>query len=492
MWILKDRKRLEVKDVFNNSNELLEYIKKENDKINTKNERIIKQIKDMYNRMVVEDGLIKFNRFSRWYPKQMGFKQKNILQTEFWLERGWSEEETNKTISNIMIDRAGKSSHTKRKNKNYIIINEITKFKYKTVEFESSVHPICNHCGTNLDLHKVNVHNRVDEFFYRIDGCSNNECKSHNMNKTDKYKTYLPDDVANYKLEELSKIINESNPLCINYWLRKGLSEDESKLEISKIQSYNSKKVKNRFIPSRENLKELGYSNEEIRDILLTPSSVEFWLKKGYSRDDAKIMVTKNQSNAAKYVNYEKRLLPSNIDYWINKGLNYQQAKDKVKKSQTTFSKEICIQKYGEEEGLKRFVDRQNKWLSNITRNNFSIISQELFWSILKTGEVINDEVYFATYKNGELDDSGVNNEYRLKLNTSFILPDFFVKNKGKIIEFDGTYYHRPTPENLLRESIRDKNIINSGYKVLHISESEYKKDKQSVLYKCLDFLDKL
>jgi very-short-patch-repair endonuclease len=77
-------------------------------------------------------------------------------------------------------------------------------------------------------------------------------------------------------------------------------------------------------------------------------------------------------------------------------------------------------------------------------------------------------------------------------LNTSFILPDFFVKNKGKIIEFDGTYYHRPTPENLLRESIRDRNIINSGYKVLHISESEYKKDKQSVLYKCLDFLDKL
>lgn len=492
MYILKDRKLLEVRDVFIDSNELLEYIKKENDKINTKCERIFTLINEMYNRMVVEDGLIKFNRFNRWYPKQMGFKRKNILQKEFWLERGWSEEETNETISNIMLERANKSLDTKRKNKNDIIINEITKFKYKTVEFETNIHPICNCCGSNLGLHKINIQNRIDEFFYKIDGCSNNLCESHSMNKTDKYKAYLPEDVANSKIETLNKIINESNPLCINYWLKKGLSEDDSKSEISKIQSYNSKQVKNRFIVSRENLKELGYSDEEISSILLTPASIEFWMNKGYSRDEAKMMVTKNQSNAVKYVDYEKRLLPSNINYWVNRGLNYQQAKDKVKESQTTFSKEICIQKYGEEDGLKRFTDRQNKWLSNYTRNNFSIISQELFWSIIETGELTNDEVYFATYKNGELDDSGVNNEYRLKLNTSFILPDFFVKNKGKIIEFDGTYYHRVTPENLLRESIRDRNIINSGYMVLHISESDYKKNKQSVINKCLDFLGKL
>jgi very-short-patch-repair endonuclease len=71
------------------------------------------------------------------------------------------------------------------------------------------------------------------------------------------------------------------------------------------------------------------------------------------------------------------------------------------------------------------------------------------------------------------------------------ILPDFIDLAKRKIIEFDGTYYHRLTPENSLREEKRDKMINESGYEVLHISEIEYKNNKQKIIDKCIAFLNK-
>lgn len=71
------------------------------------------------------------------------------------------------------------------------------------------------------------------------------------------------------------------------------------------------------------------------------------------------------------------------------------------------------------------------------------------------------------------------------------ILPDFIGLANRKIIEFDGTYYHRLTPENSLREEKRDKMIIESGYEVLHISEYGYKNDKQEIIDKCVAFLNK-
>ena len=71
----------------------------------------------------------------------------------------------------------------------------------------------------------------------------------------------------------------------------------------------------------------------------------------------------------------------------------------------------------------------------------------------------------------------------------SFILPDFFIKNKNKIIEFDGTYFHRDNVENKKRETKRDKSIVSSGYEVLHIKELDYKKNKEEIIKICINFL---
>ena len=286
--------------------------------------------------------------------------------------------------------------------------------------------------------------------------------------------------------------IKQRNRLCEEYWINKGYTKEEAINEISKQQQKSSKCVKTYHGKSKKMLADKGYSEEDIKRICLTPTNIEFWVNKGYSENEAKDIISKNQIEAAKQVDFEKRLLPSNIEYWVEKGFNYEQSKKLVSERQTTFSLEICIEKYGEEDGLKIFNKRQIKWLSNYKKNNFSKISQKLFWDILETEpKMKNKNIRFATYDNGVIDNSGKNNEHRLVLMNGVILPDFIDLDLKKIIEFDGTYYHRNTPENSLREEKRDEMIIESGYQVLHVSEYDYKNYKQEIINKCITFLNK-
>jgi hypothetical protein len=294
------------------------------------------------------------------------------------------------------------------------------------------------------------------------------------------------------ELGKRNEELKQRNRLCVEYWINKGYTKEEAINEISKQQQKSSKCVKTYHGKSKQMLANKGYSEEEIKRICLTPTNSEFWVNKGYSENDAKEIISKNQTEAAKQVDFEKRLIPSNIEYWVERGFNYQQAKLKVTERQTTFSLDICVQKYGEEDGLKRFNERQIKWLTNYKKTNFSKISQTLFWDILESEPTMkNNNIFFATFKNGFKDDSGKNNEYRLSLLNGVILPDFIDLAKRKIIEFDGTYYHRLTPENSLREEKRDKMILESDYQVLHISEYDYKNNKQVIINKCIAFLNK-
>jgi len=59
------------------------------------------------------------------------------------------------------------------------------------------------------------------------------------------------------------------------------------------------------------------------------------------------------------------------IEYYLNKGMTEEEAAIALTERQTTFSLEICIEKYGEEEGLKRWQERQNTWHSNFKKSNY-------------------------------------------------------------------------------------------------------------------------
>lgn len=177
------------------------------------------------------------------------------------------------------------------------------------------------------------------------------------------------------------------------------------------------------------------------------------------------------------------------IEYYLNKGMSRQDAEKALFNRQAVGRLDKFIERYGEEDGIKRWKERQEKWLKSYKRVNFSKISQELFWSISNELGDIN-QIYFAELdedKNPDL--SGRNHELRLNLECT-ILPDFVDMKRKKVIEFDGTYWHGEVGHgNKERERMRDDMIIANGFEVLHVNESDYKNNPQREIDRCIRFL---
>lgn len=307
------------------------------------------------------------------------------------------------------------------------------------------------------------------------------------------------------ELEKRNKELKQRNRLCEEYWINKGYSKEEAIKEISKQQKEASKCVKTYHGKSKKMLREKGYSQEEINRICLTPTKTEFWVNKGYSENEAKDIISKNQIEAAKQVDFEKRLLPSNIQYWVNKGFSNKESKEKVSKHQTTFSLEKCVEKYGEEEGLIKFTERQVKWQKTLYKNGklksgYSEVSQELFYKLIENVD-INDINYFIFAKKG--------GEFVLSDDNGFYRYDFTDLKNKKIIEYNGDDYHgnpnkykatdypNPFRKNLTAQDIwnRDKHkkllAEQHGFEVMVIWDSEYRLgNKQEIINKCIAFLN--
>lgn len=262
------------------------------------------------------------------------------------------------------------------------------------------------------------------------------------------------------------------------------LCSDSDKFETSKnsgkhMKEEKYKKMFSEKLKGENNPNHKTKTTEEQRK-MRSPFSKEF-LK--YDNENQVIEFSKKVSES---IGPEKR--PTRVEYWLKRGFSEEESIKIISENQKTFSLEKCIEKYGEEKGKERWMKRQEKWIKNYKKSNFSMVSQKLFWSIYEKLEDEN-EIYFATLKNGITDFTGGNNEYRMKLENIVLLPDFYVKNKNKIIEFDGTYYHRNNPENKKRSLIRDQELINEGFEIFHVSEYEYSKNPEKVLSECLEFL---
>lgn len=275
----------------------------------------------------------------------------------------------------------------------------------------------------------------------------------------------------------------------VNFWVKRGLTEEESKQKIKEMK----------------------------------PNLVEYWLSRGFSADESKLKTELHLMNTErafivkhgkedgvklfreKKVKDGKLHSQRSVEYWINKGFSIEGAKEKVSESQNMFSLIKCIEKYGDEEGVRIFTDRQNKWQESLTKNGnmkmgYSKISQELFYSILDTYEIgCKDKLKFATH----------NGEFKLDNPSGGVyVYDFIDVTNNKIIEYNGDMYHAnpkkyketDTPHPYRKnktsleiwESDRNKTTVanNSGYEVLVIWDSEYRwGNKEKIIKKCLNFL---
>ena len=271
-----------------------------------------------------------------------------------------------------------------------------------------------------------------------------------------------------------------------------GLTEDEYADWTKENSRIKKKKTEKSFAQKREADPDFDKKNSRY--------CKEFWIEKGFSLDESTIFsYNETQKNRDKFKkiltddpNYMKGKSWVSEEYWINKGYSKEEAKKIVSEKQSTFSLEKCVEKYGEEEGRRKWVERQDKWNKNYKKTNFSKKSQDLFWSIVERFPLVKGlNPSFATYVNGIKDESGINNEVTIKTNRISVKPDFLVGNK--IIEFDGVYWHdhkrRNKPENKKREENRDFELKDSGYSILRISELDYDRNKQSTIERCIEFI---
>lgn len=128
----------------------------------------------------------------------------------------------------------------------------------------------------------------------------------------------------------------DSSPMCVEFWLKSGLSNEEA---VYKIRSFRK-------------------------------CNVEFWLESGFTYDEAKLKVTQFQKKNSIKGSEKRRENPekyshtynTKIEYYLNQGMSHKEAELALSERQTTFSKEICIEKYGNVKGLSTWQNRQDNW----------------------------------------------------------------------------------------------------------------------------------
>jgi len=301
------------------------------------------------------------------------------------------------------------------------------------------------------------------------------------------------------------------------YWILRGWSSEESYIKSKENKQKNCKSVYSRnFWLEKVNpatntyytIEEADYERNSRR-----PIRKEYWLKKGYSKKESIKLAeeTKNSNNKKG----AKNNLKSNVrritskrcsEYYTARGYSEEEAKELVSKEQKHFSKKICIEKYGHEKGLKIWQDRQNKWQNTLNSKSSEEIARINKLKLFKGGSVSRGELQL--YEQLQEEKIPCKKQYAIKKDdTNYYVYDIVLGNK--IIEYNGDFWHA-SPKQYKPDDVvklpnntttakeiwkKDQQKIefakHKGYEVLVVWESDFKDNKEEVLTKCIQFLTK-
>jgi G:T-mismatch repair DNA endonuclease (very short patch repair protein) len=230
----------------------------------------------------------------------------------------------------------------------------------------------------------------------------------------------------------------------------------------------------------------------------VSPFSPTFYLNKNpeLTVEEAKILAEKKMAEQ-KVVSWVKE------EYWTKKGFTQEEAKKIISEKQSTFSLEKCVEKHGDEEGMKIWKTRQDNWKSKVFNDKthisrgYSKIGEEFVNSII---EILNKMGYDSSNilhgKNEKFIKTKEGNVYKYDLTFS---------DSKKIIEFNGDFWHANPilfegeylnkPKKMTANEIWEydsrkiKAAEDRGYKVFVIWEREYRKNKPLAIKSCLDYI---
>lgn len=363
--------------------------------------------------------------------------------------------------------------------------------------------------------------------------------------KKNKYRTVdywiinfnLTEEEALIKIKEYSA---QSSRFNKQYWIKTGLTEDEAIKKVSEIQRNNSSKI------SKESRKKIGKNSAEtrIKNGTSRSSSIfckEYWINKGFFEEEAIEKISKNQTDNSLKFNEKRKENPerysdiskTQLKYWLKKGFSEEEAKLALKERQQTFTLEKCIKRYGEEEGTKKWQERQEKWQNTLNSKSeeekIKINKAKGFTykdALDKYGKIWADNFIINKIENRTKNSGSLSkisqvlfkylsvkypdalfgkNEKKIVCNNKVYSLDFFINNK--CIEFNGDYWHGnplfyKADEYLIRkhcsvgeiwknDKIRYENLKSiHNIDVLVIWENDFKKNKKEIIEKCLLFLE--
>jgi len=481
---------VEFNEYFKTIYELKSFIRDNNKFINV--DSLNDKIEKIYEDLILLDHSIKSSILSWFIVDKFNFEYKRPNNLNFWLERGYGLTEFNEY---------NKSDKLKPLND-----NEINKFQFKSLKFESKGKPTCNLCSSDLII-KPTIGR------YEITGCSNDNCTTHSNDTilTVTHLAFLPLDLYNKK----NSRTNLSYKNCPEYWLLKGFTYQESLDKVKDIK----KQVSEISVGSVDYYRIVSdLTDSQIKDLLseYTNLSKKYWINKGYSEEESVNIISELQrKNSNKGVELRKKFperytatTETQIGYWLKKGFSQEESLLKLNQRQSTFTLDKCIEKYGEEEGEKIFNERQLKWQKSLSsggnlKMGYSKVSQDLFSKILESyTKEDKDNIFFATH----------NKEFVLEKDngdSGIWLYDFVDTINKKIIEYNGDDYHgnpnkyksddnpHPFRKYVTAQDIWDKDkrkvdtAINNGFEVLTIWDSEYRwGDKKEIINKCINFIN--
>ncbi len=218
-------------------------------------------------------------------------------------------------------------------------------------------------------------------------------------------------------------------------------------------------------------------------------------------------VISKQAASREKNNNYTTR-----VSYWTSKGFTLDEAIEKVKERQRTFSLQICITKYGEQEGYKIWKQRQELWLNTLYGDMTPEEYKELVerktialrrgWSQLALELFINLEHEMAEFACQERPEEPIiivsdGSDFSFRV-------DYRLGNR--VIEFNGDDVHAnprfykpgdtsrgivtyPVEQIWARDAAKQQMIRDSGYKLLVVWEHDFKWKREETIKKCREFL---
>lgn len=179
--------------------------------------------------------------------------------------------------------------------------------------------------------------------------------------KIKNYKKLYGDDPLIIYTDEQRKSISvgvkknyKGSPYTLSFWMNKGYSEVDAKTKIDESRPSNKKY----WIKKYGKIEGLNKYNEfRTRKYTLENYIEKYGIKRGNEKYNS-------------YLNNKKKSSSMCKEYWIERGFSENDAINQVSIRQTTFSKDILIDKYGYNKGIKIWKQRQTEWQNTLNEKS--------------------------------------------------------------------------------------------------------------------------